>query len=270
MSVKQDPDGRRSVQIETVVPGTPEQVWQAIASGPGISAWFVPTTLEGKAGGEMSMDYGGGMLATAKITEWRPPFRFAADAPGWAPGMPSMATEWSVQALDGGTCKVRVVHSLFASTDDWDSQLTGTESGWPSYFRVLRRYLERFAGQASAQVVTNAMSGEPVAAVWARLAAALGTSAPRAGQRFTLTVAPGHTLAGVIESIDPQGAGHSVFAHLDKPRAGTLFLGAFACGGAMASLQAYLYGGDAAHVADGLRPPVTSWLAGLFPAPAAK
>ena len=31
MSVKQEANGRRSVQVEVEVPGTPEEVWQAIA-----------------------------------------------------------------------------------------------------------------------------------------------------------------------------------------------------------------------------------------------
>ena len=42
MSVKKEASGRRSVQVEIEVPGTPEEVWQAIATGPGISSWFVP------------------------------------------------------------------------------------------------------------------------------------------------------------------------------------------------------------------------------------
>jgi len=33
MSVKQEANGRRSVQVEFEVPGTPEEVWQAIATG---------------------------------------------------------------------------------------------------------------------------------------------------------------------------------------------------------------------------------------------
>ena len=47
----------------------------------------------------------------------------------------------------GGTCTVRVVHSLFSETDDWDGQLTGVESGWPSFFKILRLYLAHFPGQ---------------------------------------------------------------------------------------------------------------------------
>ena len=46
MSVKKEASGRRSVQVEVEVPGTPEEVWQAIATGPGISAWFTPAEFE--------------------------------------------------------------------------------------------------------------------------------------------------------------------------------------------------------------------------------
>src|SRR4051812_44479172 len=50
MSVKKEANGRRSVQIEIEVPGTPEEVWQAIATGPGISSWMVPAEFEEKDG----------------------------------------------------------------------------------------------------------------------------------------------------------------------------------------------------------------------------
>jgi uncharacterized protein YndB with AHSA1/START domain len=50
MSVNLEPSGRRSVQVELEVAGTPEAVWQAIATGPGISSWFVPTEIEQRAG----------------------------------------------------------------------------------------------------------------------------------------------------------------------------------------------------------------------------
>jgi hypothetical protein len=50
MSVKIEASGRRSIQVEVEVPGTPEEVWQAIASGPGISSWFAPTEFEERDG----------------------------------------------------------------------------------------------------------------------------------------------------------------------------------------------------------------------------
>ena len=50
MSVKKEASGRRSIQVEVEVPGTPEEVWQAIATGPGISSWFVPAEFEEQDG----------------------------------------------------------------------------------------------------------------------------------------------------------------------------------------------------------------------------
>ncbi len=49
MSLKKEPSGRRSVHLEVEVPGTPEEVWQAIATGPGISSWMVPAEFEVRA-----------------------------------------------------------------------------------------------------------------------------------------------------------------------------------------------------------------------------
>src|SRR5258706_12934180 len=137
MSVKKDATGRRSVQVEVEVPGTPEEVWQAIATGPGVSSWFVPTRMEtGKDGTptQMVLNFGPGMDSVSAVTAWEPPRRFAAESDGFGPGAPAIAKEKTVEARSGGVCLVRVVHSLFASTDDWDGQLEGVESGWPAFF----------------------------------------------------------------------------------------------------------------------------------------
>ncbi len=265
MSIERHPDGRRSVRVEVEVPGTPEQVWQAIATGPGISAWFVPTTLEPKVGGTTTCDFGGGMVSSAKITAFEPPFRFAAESPGWAPEMPAMATEWTVEAKGGGRCLVRVVHSMFASTDDWDDQLTGTEHGWPGYFAVLRRYLESFAGQPAAQIQANAMAAAPLAEAWAKFAAGLQLAGRKAGQRVSATVAPGVTIAGVIDRLGESAVNRTLLVRLEEPGPGTLYAGAFGCGGTMVALQAYLYGKGADGIARAAGPKVQEWLAAQFP-----
>ena len=36
----------RSIRLEVEVVGTPEEVWRAIATGAGISSWYVPHTVE--------------------------------------------------------------------------------------------------------------------------------------------------------------------------------------------------------------------------------
>ena len=63
MSVKVEANGRRSVEVEFEVPGTPEEVWQALATGPGISSWFVPTDIDERDGKPVAvkLNFGPGM-----------------------------------------------------------------------------------------------------------------------------------------------------------------------------------------------------------------
>ena len=95
MSIKKEPNGRRSVEIEIELPGTPEEVWQAIATGPGISSWFVPTEFEEQNGKPVAMkfNYGPGTEPRSKVTAYDPPRKFATEADGWMPGSPSIADE---------------------------------------------------------------------------------------------------------------------------------------------------------------------------------
>src|ERR1700674_3468430 len=209
MSVKKEASGRRSVQVEVEVPGTPEEVWQAIATGPGISSWFVPTEFEERDGKPVAvkLNFGPGMESSSVVTAWDPPRRFAAEANGWAPGSPPIADEWSVEARGGGICVVRVVHSLFASKDDWDKQLIGTESGWPGFFRILRIYLTHFRGERSAFMQFMAPVPGTVAEAWVTMAAALGLTGVGTGQRWNVPAGV-PALGGVAElvNLSPPGA----------------------------------------------------------------
>src|SRR5512146_977146 len=109
---------------------------------------------------------------------------FTREGAGWVPGSPPIATEFSVEARAGGVCVVRVVQSLFASTDDWDGQLIGAEQGWPGIGRILRLYLTHFRGQHSAILRVMAPVAGTAAKAWATLTAALGLNGVGAGQRW--------------------------------------------------------------------------------------
>ena len=265
MPVKKDPSGRRSVQVEVEVPGTPEEVWQAIATGPGVSAWFVPTEVIERDGKPVAIKdtFGPGMESVATVTAWDPPRRYAAESPGWSPNMPPMATEWSVEARAGGVCIVRVVHSLFASTDEWDNQLEGTESGWPGFFRILRLYLTHFRGQRSAMIQLMAPAAGTEAEAWERLSAALGLKGVTVGQGWTAPAGV-PSLGGVLEH-----AGQSpsqALLRLDKPGPGVASLGALAYGGAtMVTLSFYLYGDQAAGVVEREQSQWQAWMDEHFP-----
>jgi uncharacterized protein YndB with AHSA1/START domain len=265
MSVKKEASGRRSVQVEVEVPGTPEEVWQAIATGPGISSWFVPTEFEECDGQPVAvtLNFGPGMESRSVVTAWDPPRRFAAQGEGWG-GSPPIADEWSVEARGGGICVVRVVHSLFASTDDWDNQLEGTESGWPGFFRILRIYLTHFRGQRSAMMQWIAPAAGTEAEAWETLTAALGLKGVSAGQRWTAPAGV-PALSGMMEHVSQSPC--NALLRLDRP-AGAAALGAVNFGGQiMVTLSFYLYGDQAAETVARETPLWQAWIQERFPMP---
>jgi uncharacterized protein YndB with AHSA1/START domain len=267
MSLKKDASGRRSIQVEVEVPGSPEEVWQAIATGPGISAWFVPAVFEEKAGKPVSvtLSFGPGMDAVGKVTEWDPPHRFAKESE-LAPGSPPMATEWTVEAKAGGTCIVRVVQSLFASTDDWDKQLEGTEQGWPGFFRILRLYLTHFRGMPCTSTMAMASAQGSEAEAWKTVTGPLALAGVKEGQVWKAP--PGvPPLGGTIEGVSERDHMRNVLMRLDAPTPGVALLGAYNYGGTIhVILSLYLYGDRSAAAVTRDQPLWQKWMTERFPA----
>jgi uncharacterized protein YndB with AHSA1/START domain len=267
MSVKKEANGRHSIQLEIEVPGTPEQVWKAIATGPGISSWFVPAEFEERDGKPVAVKlaFAPGMESRSVVTAWQPPTVFAREGDGWVPGSPPIATEFTVEAKAGGTCIVRVVQSLFSSTDDWDGQLTGAEEGWPGIFRILRLYLTHFRGQPSAFMQFMVPVAGTPADAWAALTAALGFNGVKAGQRWVVpTGVP--ALGGVLELV--RHGPHGALLRLDEPGPGIAALYTIEIGDAvMASLAFYMYGDDSAGTVAREEPRWQSWIQENFQMP---
>jgi uncharacterized protein YndB with AHSA1/START domain len=268
MSVKKEPSGRRSVQVEVEVPGTPEQVWEAIATGPGVSSWFVPTEI--REDGTVVAHMGPGMDAVAKQTAWEPPHRFAAVSQDLGPEAPALATEWIVEARSGDTCVVRVVHSLFASSDDWDNQLESFESGWPGFFAVLRLYLERFRGErcSSFRMMGAAKGAEAEADGWARLTGTLGFAGATAGERLK-TKAGAPPVAGTVVRTGDGKHPHGLVLRTDDPAPGIASIKADAiCGQVFVMAWFYFYGETAKDAAARAEPLWQAWMNRNFPFPA--
>lgn len=264
MSVNVGENGRRSVQVEIEVPGTPEEVWRAIATGPGISSWFVPARIEERVGGEVSLCFGPGMDSTSSIGEWDPPRRFVANSEGMD-GSPPVADEWTVEAKAGGTCVVRVVHSWFASTDEWDGQFEMIEDGWPNFFRILRLVLTHFPGQPCAAFEAVGTAFEPLAAAWSSLAGPLGVATAAEGQDVSSgSEAP--SFAGTVAHLGPENEPGALVLILE-PAPGICNLFMMPMGDQVyLSARFYLFGEGASAAADRTKPEWTSWVAGLFPA----
>ena len=132
------------------VAATPEQVWDAIATADGISAWMVPTQLDPQIGGAVSFDLGG-FRSTGVVTDYTPNVRFAYEEP-WpiadqVEAIPTamvewfdtigvtlsevyddlstvtpIATEFLIESASGGSCVIRVVTSAYGSGADWENE----------------------------------------------------------------------------------------------------------------------------------------------------
>lgn len=242
MSVITDPPGRRAVQLEVEVPGTPEQVWHAIATGPGITSWFTPTVVEEREGGAIRFDFGNGQESRGIVTKWDPPRRFDYEERDWAPNAPPCATEITVEARAGGTCVVRMAHSLFTSSEDWDDQLESFEAGWPGFFEILKIYLRHSAGQPSATISVSARAGWSESDAWNALTRALGVPDVRVGQHPAPVAADVPPFGGAVLSVQ-QDKYQEVRLILDRPTSGAALISAFTEKDQVkAAIMLYLYG----------------------------
>lgn len=269
MPVSKDENGRRSVQAEVEVPGTPEEVWEAIATGPGITSWFVPSRVDGRVGGDVVCSFGPGMDSRSAISVWDPPRRFVADSrDGAGPDDPGVATEWIVEARGGGTCVVRVVHSWFMDGDDWDAQFEGHAHGWAAFFRVLRLYLSAFRGERGVPVQVMGIARPPREAAWQAWMGPLGLLGASVGDTVR-TPADAPPLAGTVEWAGQPAWPEELLLRLDAPAPGIAHLVPHAMGGQVyLTLRLYLFGERASPAAADAEAAWQAWFGKHF-APAA-
>jgi uncharacterized protein YndB with AHSA1/START domain len=154
------------------VAATPEEVWDAIATADGISAWMVPTRLDPQIGGEVSFDLGG-FTSTGVVTDYTPHQRFAYEEPWpiadrvedipatmveWfdtigAPlsqvyddlsSVSPIATEFLIESASGGSCVIRVVSSAYGPGADWENEFFAEMvAGWGELLDNLGTHFEQ-------------------------------------------------------------------------------------------------------------------------------
>jgi uncharacterized protein YndB with AHSA1/START domain len=238
----------RVIDVSVEVPGTPEEVWRAIATGPGITSWFVPHEVDEREGGAVRIDFGGGYTESSTVAAWEPPRRLVLTGEGER----ALAFEWLVEARDGGTCVVRLVNTGFGPGEDWDADYHGMSEGWPLFLENLRLHLTHFRGQAARAVIPTAMVPGPLDDAFERVCAALGVPADlRPGDRLEASAPGSPPLAGRVASTAATPGARAYFLVLDVPAPGTAFLAVEGAGDhAAVSLWLYLYGADADGPAD--------------------
>jgi uncharacterized protein YndB with AHSA1/START domain len=253
------PDVPLRIEFTVELPGTPEQVWDALATANGLTAWFMPTDMEERAGGAIVFHMGETESA-GHVTAFEAPTRIAYEEPDWATlagqeGAPTtpLATEMLIEAQSGGTCVVRVVCSAFGAGADWEQEFfEEMGKGWMPFFEHCRLYLTRFPGQTVTPLDVDATVSLTNAEARTAIRQSLGIEAD--GQPFAERGLKGQVLDTSEERI---------LVELVDPLPGYLAIITFGDNPVMVRVAGYLFSPDAAAYVERERAGWQEWLKGL-------
>lgn len=253
--------GRGRIELSADVNGTPEVVWRAIATGPGITSWFVPTRVEAN---EIVMSLGALGEVRGRVVVSDPPWRFAFVEEGWRDDAPPLLTEFQVEDLGADRCRVRLVNRVDGDAGAAvGSALEAIEASWRPYLVALRLHL---AGGADAPAETFDVTGRASGSLdetWRAVLDALGVNAALAAggpSRFSAVDMP--VLSGQIEHVGE----HEFVLRLHEPAPGQALVTVFDGGGdSLVNVHAWLYGADAEEIAARERGAWEAWMREHFP-----
>jgi uncharacterized protein YndB with AHSA1/START domain len=250
------------LEFSVEVPGTPEQVWQAIATAKGMSAWFLPTEMEEREGGSLHFTMGPEMGSDGRVTRWDPPRRIVYEE-DWAAlmgeepdALSPLTSEFLIEAQSGGTCVVHVTSSGFGTGADWETGFWDDMGpSWMPFFDNLRLYLSQFPGQEATPLEATVSDSGDATALWSTVRDALGL-----GDEGTTVTVRGAT--GSVERVGER----QTLVRLTAPVPGMLnvFTHDGADGMATVGVRGYLFSADAADYVRREQPAWHAWLQEFF------
>jgi hypothetical protein len=183
------------IRREVELPGTPEQVWDAAATGPGNAGWLWPIEIEPGVAGKAEF---------GTVTAWDPPRHFAVRAEGEDGWFNSL--EWIIEARAGGSAVVRYVHSgIFV--DDWDSQYDSAGRHTDFYLHTLGQYLRYFPGQLATYLSVDGPASSATPEAFATVRRALGLTDATPGDPVRLSIPSTDQMDGVVDYVTDHFAG---------------------------------------------------------------
>ena len=121
------------IRREVELPATPEEVWEAVATGPGTASWLFPEE-----------------PGPNDLVESDRPHRYAVRTEG--EGGYFNAVEFVIEAREGGTAVLRYVHSGVFEEEGWDDQFDAVDGHTEFYLHTLGQYLEHFSPRTASYV----------------------------------------------------------------------------------------------------------------------
>jgi hypothetical protein len=224
------------VRREVELPGTPEQVWEAVSTEAGLGSWLFPETV------------GEGIQA------WDPPHHLAVRQEG--EGGWFNALEYTVEGREAGTT-LRYVHSGIFDDAGWDDQYDAVSQHTDFYLHTLGQYLGHFAPRTASYVgdVPGGISGPEASMApdgFDRLKAALGVERASEGDHVRIGIGGG--VDGVLDYARGNFLGIRTAGGLYR------FFGRNAFGGPVAVVLHDFSGGDPAQTQQALK----AWLDSIY------
>jgi uncharacterized protein YndB with AHSA1/START domain len=243
------PDHLMRMELAVELAAPPEVVWEAIATGPGQSMWFLETDVEERVGGRVTFHMGPDMASEGEITAWEPATRLEYAEPGWVElagrensGQQALVSEFLIEATSGGTSVLRVVSSAYGTGAEWEREwFADMVHNWAPQFSALQRYVARFAGQPGVRLDATVRSTGDARTVWAQLLELLGS--PAEGDRLAL----GDTTT-TLERLTDEPRAMQLLLSFDGPEHGFGVVMAYEMGDEVGiALAGSLFGDDAAR-----------------------
>jgi uncharacterized protein YndB with AHSA1/START domain len=209
--------------IEIAAPA--DVVWRGITEAGEIVRWFAPKaeTSPGE-GGSIFVSWGPGMEGSSRINVWEPG-RHLQLVETRLNGPRNCEEAGTIESVDdskpvqvlvdyylegkGGSTVLRLVHSGFGVTADWDGEFESTHYGWMMYLRNLRHALTRHPGTPCRQTMQMVPTPLEPGATWARLMGPSGFLASgtveglKEGDRLDWRASNGDAISGVVTMCHP-------------------------------------------------------------------
>jgi uncharacterized protein YndB with AHSA1/START domain len=156
----------RKIESEIEIDAPIEAVWKSLSDAAELMRWFpLDARAEPNAGGMVWYSWGPPYEGENRIEIWDPPHRLKlSDAAigghhteeefgpgndpstGKEPAARQIAMDFTLESA-GGKTTLRLVHSGFGASADWDEEFGATSRGWITEFLGLKHYLEHHRGE---------------------------------------------------------------------------------------------------------------------------
>ena len=146
-----DPKHDRKFEQELEIDATPEAVWKAVSTEEGVRTWFAPEVeIEPGVGGSVRWRWDEICDWPLRVTAWEPGLRLGLeyDSPvdaGDGGGKVPLFVDFTIEA-HGARTVLRLVHSGFGPSADFDEEFEGIGRGWPVELGSLAHVLENHPG----------------------------------------------------------------------------------------------------------------------------